>query len=515
MVSRVYSAVLRGLSGQLIEIEVAANRGLRSFGIVGLADKAIEEAKERVNSAIKSINLAPPHSQTQRIIVNLAPADLKKEGSLYDLPIALGYLLATQQTKFQPEKRLLIGELALDGRLKAVPGALALALLAKEQGFSEIILPKDNSKEACLANLLDNQNTLKIIGAGHIKEVLDYIEGRVQIESAVLDKDSLVNNIQDWDIDFAFISGQTHTKRGLEIAAAGGHNIFLEGPPGTGKTLLAKAVVSILPNLEPQEMLELTKIYSLVGLLKSDKPFVNQRPFRAPHHTASESALVGGGSPIKPGEITLAHRGVLFLDEFPEFHRDVLESLRQPLEQGEISILRARHNISYPANFILIASANPCPCGFHNHPEKECSCTGSQVASYRRKLSGPLMDRMDIFCWVNSVKYEELKNNEGQATSGQIKEKIQRARNLQGQRFQETKILTNAEMNIPQIKQYCQLEPKTENLLKKYVESGHLSARGYHRVLKVARTIADLEKNDRITFDNLNEALMYRKRDSN
>ncbi|MCX6790778.1 MAG: ATP-binding protein, partial [Candidatus Gribaldobacteria bacterium] len=317
MFSKVYSAVTKGLSGQLVEIETMANKGLRSFNIVGLADQAIDEAKERVNAAIKSIGLNPPHSQTQKVIVNLAPADLKKEGTLYDLPIALGFLLATEQVKFSTQKILFAGELSLDGRLKAIPGTLTLTFLAKNQGFTKVILPQSNTAEASLINLLNEKNNPQIIGANNLKEVIDYLEERLIIEPAVFQNNLPEDNYTNFEIDFSSIGGQTHSKRGLEIAASGNHNLLLEGPPGTGKTLLAKAIISILPKPEPEEIIEITKIYSLAGLLDPSKPVFNQRPFRSPHHTASESALLGGGPNAKPGEITLAHRGVLFLDEFP------------------------------------------------------------------------------------------------------------------------------------------------------------------------------------------------------
>lgn len=514
MVSKIYSAALEGVSAKIIEIEVGAWRGLRSFNVVGLGDRAIEEAKERINSAIKSVNLSPPHNEAKRVLVNLAPADLKKEGSLYDLPIALGYLLVSGQTKFNPEAKMIFGELSLDGTLKPIRGALIFSLLAKEKGLEEIILPKENAREASLANFSAPENRLKIIGAENLKQVLAHLEGRSEIASFSADPKEFGDIADNFEIDFNWIKGQEHAKRGLIISAAGGHNCLLQGPPGAGKSLLAKSLVSILPKPNFQELLEITKIYSVSGFLTRENPLMAQRPFRSPHHTSSEAALIGGGNPPRAGEITLSHRGILFLDEFPEFHRDVLESLRQPLEDGKILIQRAKQNIVFPAKFSLIAAANPCPCGYFNDPEKECSCAPSQVAAYRRKLSGPLMDRIDIFLWVPSLKYHDLISPDAEPQKREeIKEKIKKARLKQEERFKNEGILLNSEMNIPQIKKYCQIDSKSQSILQKYVDSAKLSARGYHRILKTSRTIADLEEKENISFEEISEALMYRLRE--
>jgi len=512
MVSKIYSSSLQGLTAGVIEVEVAVSGGLRSFNIVGLGDTAIKEAKDRVISAIKSSGLITPLKEAERVLVNLAPADLKKQGSLYDLPIALGYLTATDQIRIDAQNKLILGELALNGALKPIKGALSFALMAKQAGFKQIILPKQNVKEAGLVNILGDSD-FKVIGAENLKQVIHFLEGKIAIESHKTKIEELANSLQKFDIEFGWIKGQTHAKKGLEIAVAGGHNIFFQGPPGSGKTILAKSVVSILPDLVPQEILELTKIYSLCGLL-SEKHFSLKRPFRAPHHSSSLAALIGGSAPPRPGEITLSHRGVLFLDEFPEFHRDVLEALRQPIESGEITIQRAQGSAVFPAKFFLIASSNPCPCGYYNDPEKECTCSPSSVASYQRKLSGPLMDRFDIFCWVNAVKYQDLVSP-SETTHPEIKQRIERARQIQRDRFKTENILTNSEMSIPEIKKYCQIDSGSDALLKKAVNLGGLSARGFHRILKTARTIADLEGAENISQNDITQALSYREKSPN
>jgi len=510
MFSKTFSASLQGIGATLIEVEISVNQGLRSFSIVGLADKSIAEAKERVASAIKNIGLSSPNSQTKKVVVNLSPADLRKEGSHFDLSIALAYLLATEQIKFNPNKKLILGELALNADLKPIKGAFSFALLAKENGFQEIILPTQNAKEASVANLLNQQKEIKIIPVENLQQVIAYLGGQVDIKSfqTNLNEFKTTNN---FEVQWHWIRGQSHAKRGMEIAVAGGHNLLLQGPPGTGKTLMAKASISIMPDLIKEEILELSKIYSSAGLLSEENPILFHRPFRSPHHSISEPALIGGGNPIRPGEITLAHRGILFLDEFPEFHRDVLESLRQPLEQGEIMVQRTKQSFCFPARFSLIAAANPCPCGNSGSPEKECSCSPSQINSYKRKLSGPLIDRFDIFCWVPGLKYEELINQETPKDAGEdIKAKITKARAIQNQRFANDKISTNAEMNVEQIKKHCQIDSESHNLLRRFVDSGKLSARGFHKILKTARTIADLAGKEKIEASDISEAISYR-----
>ncbi|MDI6602719.1 MAG: YifB family Mg chelatase-like AAA ATPase [Patescibacteria group bacterium] len=519
MLSKVFSAAILGLDGQIVEVEVNASYGLRHFEIVGLPDKAVEESRERVGAAIESSGFQSPHHQPIKVLVSLAPADLKKEGSIYDLPIALGYLLAVEKIKFDPTNKIFLGELALDGRLRPIKGVISFSTLCREKGFSEIILPKENVQEAALIK------GIKILGVENLREAIDYLEGKKEIVYPSWDVSQYQKEPQ-YPVDLGYIKGQESSKRALEIAAAGGHHLLMMGPPGGGKTLLAKAIPSILPPLIFEEALEVTKIYSIAGLLPKNKPLINLRPFRSPHHTASEVALIGGGNPPRPGEITLAHRGVLFLDEWPEFHRDVLESLRQPIEEGQITVLRAKHSITFPASFTLVAASNPCPCGYYGDPEKKCTCTNSQIRMYRRKLSGPLMDRIDLFITVPQLKYEKLAMPDLENCSIKIREKVKKARKIQKERLQLTchlptiadqsrKFLTNSEMTIPQIKKYCQIDLAGQNLLRKFVDSGRLSARGYHRVLKVARTIADLENSEKILLNHLSEALSYRLREEN
>lgn len=503
MPNKVFSAAIAGLDARLVEVEIDISRGLRSFSIVGLPDKAVEESKERIESAIKSARLLSPRDGAFKILVNLAPADLKKEGSLYDLPIALAFLIASKQTFFDAGKTIFLGELSLDGKLRPAKGSLSFALLAKKQGMEKIILPESNAKEAALIE------GVKTIGVKSLSEAISYLENKIMIDSPLPDKEDLLPPEED-GVDIGWIRGQEHAKRALEITAAGGHNLFFSGPPGGGKSLLAKALPSILPRLSFSESLEVTKIYSVAGLLPENQPMIKSRPFRAPHHIASEAALLGGGTPLRPGEITLAHKGVLFLDEFPEFHRDALESLRQPIEEGKITISRAKNTATFPSRFMLVGASNPCPCGFLNSPEKSCACSPSQISMYRRKLSGPLMDRIDIFIEVPSIKYEKLTEEATNNQSEAVKKRVERAREIQRERFKNDKILTNSEMNIPEIKKYCEHDKQSRDILKKCVDSGKLSARGYHRILKVSRTIADLAEKEKIEREHVAESLMYR-----
>lgn len=505
MPAKVYSAAIVGLDAKIIEVESKVVFGLRSFKIVGLPDKAVEESKERVGAALSASGYQSPHSQPQKVLVNLAPADLKKEGSLYDLPIALSYLIASNQIKINPQDKLFLGELSLDGMLRPIRGGLAFASQARKSRFEEIILPLDNALEASLIK------GVKVKGAQNLNQIIDYLLGKTGLPSPALTKEQLFSKIS-YPIELEWIKGQNLAKRALEIAAAGAHNLMMMGPPGAGKTLLAQAMSSILPRLSLKEAIQVTKIYSIAGLLSKEKGLIETRPFRAPHHASSEVALIGGGNPPRPGEITLAHRGILFLDEFPEFHRDVLESLRQPLEEGRITILRSKTRASFPARFTLIGATNPCPCGYFRDPEKKCRCTNSQIRKYQRKLSGPLMDRMDLFVQVPRLSYREL-IEDASVSSLKTRKRVEEARETQRKRFRAEKTLTNSEMNIPQLKKYCSIENRSQGLLKKCIDSGKLSARGYHRVLKVSRTIADLEKREKISFNDVGESLMYRIRE--
>jgi magnesium chelatase family protein len=503
--SKVFSSAISGINAETIEVEVECTNGLRSFNIVGLAGKSVDESTERVDLAIRNSAMKSPSEQTKKILVNLAPADLKKEGALFDLPIALGYLLASKQTSFDPDKKMIIGELSLDGKLKPVKGTLIIAIEAKKQGFEEILLPKINAPEACLVK------GIKVFGFNNLKEAVCHLEKRRTIEPEK--EDMIPNRIkEDSGANIGWVQGQEYAKRALEIAAAGAHNLLMEGPPGTGKTLLAKSFARLLPSLNFEDSLEVTKIYSVVGQLQKDRPLVEEAPFRSPHHTSSETSLLGGGNPPSPGEITLAHKGVLFLDELPEFHRDVLESLRQPLEEGEITILRARNRVTLPAKFVLLATANPCPCGYYNDPEKTCTCSASQIQMYRRKMSGPLMDRIDMFITVPRIRFEKLNAGENKTLEPEMKERVNNARAIQAARFAGLKIAKNSEMQIPEIRQYCAFDEDSKALLKQAVDSGKLSPRAYHRVLKVARTIADLDSSEQILFPHISEALMYRKK---
>jgi len=507
MLSRIFSGTTVGLESVLIEVEVdVSSSGLPSLTIVGLPDKAIEEAKERVRSAIRNSGFDFPE---RRITVNLSPADLPKAGPAFDLPIAMGILLGSGQIQTPLNDSLILGELSLDGSLRHTNGVLAIAMLAKEKNFKRIFLPAVNSKEASIisgievypvSSLIDLYKHLKNIQTIPPEKHLDFS----QIQTKV-----------DVEFDFADIAGQEQVKRAMTIVAAGGHNIFLRGVPGAGKTMIARALPGILPDLTEEEALEVTKIYSITGNLPLGDSLIKFRPFRAPHHTVSRIGLIGGGSHPLPGEISLAHRGVLFLDEFPEFPRHVLEALRQPMEDGFVSISRAAGTLTFPAKFILVAASNPCPCGFFGSPDKKCTCSPSQIEKYRKKISGPILDRIDLHLEVPAVQVEKLTdfNKTKAKSSTEIKKEVQKARDIQTKRFKGTKISSNAEMSTKDVKEFCSLSQECLNLLRKAVTAFQLSARSYYRVIKVARTIADLEGELQIQTSHLAEALQYRPKD--
>ncbi len=504
MLAKIHSGAVQGVDGLSVMVEVDLALGLPMFTTVGLPDGSVRESKERVRAAIKNCGYDFP---PKRITVNLAPADIKKGGAGFDLPMALGILAASELFKSDLlEHYAVLGELSLDGAVRSVPGVLPITLNAKEQGLKGILVPEDNKLEAAVVK------GIEVISVTSLHQAVEFLAGKIHCYPITLDQDDLLMSNSAYDVDFQEVKGQEHVKRAFEIAASGGHNVSLKGPPGSGKTMLARRLSTILPGMSFEEALETTKIYSIVGKLTTDTPLIAMRPFRAPHHTISDAGLIGGGQIPRPGEVSLAHNGVLFLDELPEFKKHVLEVLRQPLEAGDVSIARAHQTLQFPSRFVLVVAANPCPCGYYGDKVRECKCTPIQIQRYNGKVSGPLLDRIDLHLEVGAVPFQEMNDERQGESSAVIKKRVDASRKIQSERYiKNERIHCNAQMGPAEIEKYCKLDKPSMRLLERSVEKLGLSARGYHRILKIARTIADMDCKEDLELSHVAEAVQYRR----